>query len=79
MDMLSECESFHLAESGYNSTPRWKLWGPLAHCTIWTYLVAVAEHGGEDVLQQGQDMFIGLEQTPHRLEPRHAVVGALSN
>lgn len=41
------------------------------------YLIAVAEHGGENVLQQGQDVLVGLEQTPHGLQLHHLCVRAL--
>ena len=42
-----------------------------------TYLVAVAEQGREDVLQQRQDVLVGLEQAGQRLQPHHARVRAL--
>lgn len=41
------------------------------------HLIAVTEHGGENVLQQGQDVLVGLEQTPHGLELHHLRVRAL--
>lgn len=41
------------------------------------YLIAVTEHGGENVLQQGQDVLVGLEQTPHGLQLHHLRVRAL--
>lgn len=44
-----------------------------------SYLVAVAEHGREDRLQQGQDVFVRLEQTAHRLQLDHAAVRPLGD
>lgn len=37
----------------------------------------MTEHGGENVLQQGQDVLVGLEQTPHCLQLHHLCVWAL--
>lgn len=36
-----------------------------------TDLIAVTEHGREDVLQEGEDVLVGLEQTPHGLQLHH--------
>lgn len=46
-------------------------WQKVAH------LVAVTEHGGENVLQQRQDVLVGFEQTPHGLQLHHLRVRAL--
>lgn len=31
-------------------------------------LIAVTKHGGENILQEGQDVLIGFKQTPHGLQ-----------
>ena len=51
--------------------------GPPQGSSASTYLVAVAEQGREDVLQQRQDVLVGLEQAGQRLQPHHARVRAL--
>lgn len=44
-----------------------------------TNLVAVTEHGRENVLQEGQDVLVGLEQTPHGLQLHHLGKRAVCN
>lgn len=36
-----------------------------------TDLIAVTKHGRENVLQEGEDVLVGLEQTPHGLQLHH--------
>lgn len=42
-------------------------------------LVAVTKHGGENVLQEGQHVLVGLKQTPHGLQLHHLRIRALCN
>lgn len=42
-----------------------------------TDLIAVTKHGRENVLQEGEDVLIGLEQTPHGLQLHHLWVWTL--
>lgn len=42
-----------------------------------TDLIAVTKHGRENVLQEGEDVLVGLEQTPHGLQLHHLWVGPL--
>lgn len=44
-----------------------------------TDLVAVAEHGREDLLQQRQDVFVRLEETGRLLQLHHVHVGTFGN
>lgn len=39
----------------------------------------MTKHRGEDVLQQGQDVFVGLKETSHLLQLHYSLVRALSN
>lgn len=40
-------------------------------------LITVTEHGGENILQEGQDMLVGFKQTPHRLQFHDLCIWAL--
>lgn len=42
-------------------------------------LITVTEHGGENILQEGQDMLVGFKQTPHGLQFHHFCIWALCN
>lgn len=43
------------------------------------HLITVTEHGSENLLQEGQDVLVGLEQTPHGLQFHHLCIWALCN
>lgn len=42
-------------------------------------LVTVTKHGGENILQEGQDVFIRFKQTPHGLQLHYLWIRTLCN
>lgn len=42
-------------------------------------LITVTEHGGENILQERQHMFVSFKQTPHRLQFHDLCIWALCN